>query len=1185
MIIKLTFKHRLLIVACMSISCILIGGAMFTHHVVQETHSHLILESQLAMRALVGHVSGILGETDQAVLGLPTSESLLRMLVEPTGANITIANKDLDWSERIFDASVVYLMDKDGVTIASSNRDTAKSFVGKSYAFRPYFKRAITGNPAHYYALGVTSGTRGYYSSAPIKDEHGKSIGVVIIKRSLDQLTSYLQQYRFCFLISPQGIIFLGSQPDMLLRSLWPMDVQIEKKIKESRQFGNGPFVPVFANALVHGDIARRDQKSYLVGQQTVGTDGWSLVLLKPATLIAKNMIAGIAITFFLFAGTCIFFLILYRQRIATRIVRENEQQYHVMIDTVPSIIALVDEQGSIVSCNERIGDICGYSHLELAGQSLFSIFHPEHVFSTEVFFRSVLRGEIPGPLAAKIISKEGKLLDVIIKASKLDQTEAGVSENKVVFIIDDITLRRQAEQQMQKSEENYRIIFNSTHDAILVYNANSQIIKDMNASAQKMFGYALGELNQDRSISLSAETGTYSQGKFFDLMDQISIGKDSNTQWKSKRKNGEIFWSEIAMRKTQVADEELALISVRDIDASKRFEETIIVSERKLKSLNEELARGQSATINILEDLQGAKETLEMSRKNFLNIVESSTDAMIIVGNDNQAKFLNKAAEILLGYKKEVLLSRVLPIDFMSKKEKEFSVVRPDFQERSVYMKIIQTQWEEQETNLVVLHDITERKQAEELLLHAAKEWRATFDAIADGVALLDEKGMIVRCNAALKRTTDMPYEELIGRDCHDIIHGEADKKDCPIHRVMTSYKRETKTFKKENKWFFVSVDPLIDDGGLTGSVHIISDITEQKLTEQKLREYTEYVDNIFETAQAIIIVLDTHGTIQRINNFAEDMLGYNKGELNGKNWISELTSSEYKDEIRQVFDMCLKGSRVKGYEYPIYAKDKREVFVEWHSSELRDAENKVIGIVTMGYDITHRKDLEKMQRLTQLGKLVSHMAHEVNNPLMVISGRAQLSLMEEIQNTEIRDNLDIVMKECQRAKDIIQRLLRFSKPSKRELKKVDINNSIEEVVNLIEHQFKLSNVTIAKKYTQWLPKIVIDEKQMHEIFMNLLNNAFDAIKDSGTITIRTLREGDLLRIEFKDSGSGISKEVLDKIFDPFFTTKAKGTGLGLSICYSIIKAHNGNLRLESSSKGTTAIILLPFVKEEENA
>lgn len=229
-------------------------------------------------------------------------------------------------------------------------------------------------------------------------------------------------------------------------------------------------------------------------------------------------------------------------------------------------------------------------------------------------------------------------------------------------------------------------------------------------------------------------------------------------------------------------------------------------------------------------------------------------------------------------------------------------------------------------------------------------------------------------------------------------------------------------------------------------------------------------------------------------------------------------------------------------------------------------------------------RLRLSHSAKLAGLGRLVSDMAHEVNNPLMVIQGSAQLSSFDSVSDEEKRKNIDIIISECQRAKNIIQRLLKFSRPGKGVFKNADINASIEYIVGLLEHQFLLSEVRIVREYGENLPQVYIEEQQIQEVVMNLLNNARDAIRERGVITVRTMREGKFVRIDFKDSGCGMDKDTLDKIFEPFFTTKEKGTGLGLPVCSGIVKTHNGELRLESQpGAGTTAVLLLPH-REKNN-
>ncbi len=237
---------------------------------------------------------------------------------------------------------------------------------------------------------------------------------------------------------------------------------------------------------------------------------------------------------------------------------------------------------------------------------------------------------------------------------------------------------------------------------------------------------------------------------------------------------------------------------------------------------------------------------------------------------------------------------------------------------------------------------------------------------------------------------------------------------------------------------------------------------------------------------------------------------------------------------------------------------------------SELKDAHEKLK---------VHQQQLSQSAKLAALGKLVSDMAHEVNNPLMIISASAQICLVDKLSEEKIADNLRIIVNECKKSKDIIQRLLKFSRPSRGQLKEKDINGSIETIVNIIEHQFNLCGVKIKKNYCQNISPILIDEEQLQEVFMNLLNNAKDAMEKGGEIQIRTTYVDSCVRIDFTDTGCGMPEEIIKHIFEPFFTTKEKGNGLGLSICYGIVKAHQGELKFESKKGlGTTASIFLPL-------
>lgn len=237
---------------------------------------------------------------------------------------------------------------------------------------------------------------------------------------------------------------------------------------------------------------------------------------------------------------------------------------------------------------------------------------------------------------------------------------------------------------------------------------------------------------------------------------------------------------------------------------------------------------------------------------------------------------------------------------------------------------------------------------------------------------------------------------------------------------------------------------------------------------------------------------------------------------------------------------------------------------------------------------DLEHRlEELKRSQnmlihseKLASLGRLVSEITHEINNPLMIISGYAQLSMISNSISDEQKNNLKIIVQECQRAKDVTKRILRFSRSSKGESKEVEINQCLETVVSIVEKQFVLNNnIEIKRVYSEKPIYVLLDEQQMHEVFMNLLNNAKESMPNNGVITVTTSTEGMYLRIDFKDTGAGMSPEVMRKITEPFFTTKETGTGIGLGVCYAIIKAHNGELTYTSEvGKGTVVTVWLPL-------
>lgn len=229
----------------------------------------------------------------------------------------------------------------------------------------------------------------------------------------------------------------------------------------------------------------------------------------------------------------------------------------------------------------------------------------------------------------------------------------------------------------------------------------------------------------------------------------------------------------------------------------------------------------------------------------------------------------------------------------------------------------------------------------------------------------------------------------------------------------------------------------------------------------------------------------------------------------------------------------------------------------------------------------------LIQTEKLSSLGRLAAGVAHELNNPLTGVMTFSHL-LLKRAQDEETKKDLNIIVRETTRCKGIIKGILDFARETPPNRKECQMNEVINRTMSILEPQSIFHNITIETRLDEKLPHIWIDENQIEQVLMNIALNAAEAMKDHGTLFIKSglNQRGDYVEVRITDTGTGIPQENLNKIFDPFFTTKnpQEGTGLGLSVSYGIIQKHHGDIIVESEvGKGTTFIIKLPVEKKGE--
>ncbi|MGD2124521.1 MAG: ATP-binding protein [Desulfobacteraceae bacterium] len=221
--------------------------------------------------------------------------------------------------------------------------------------------------------------------------------------------------------------------------------------------------------------------------------------------------------------------------------------------------------------------------------------------------------------------------------------------------------------------------------------------------------------------------------------------------------------------------------------------------------------------------------------------------------------------------------------------------------------------------------------------------------------------------------------------------------------------------------------------------------------------------------------------------------------------------------------------------------------------------------------------------EKLSSLGRMAAGIAHEINNPLtgiLLFSSRMRKKVTE---GGHIQEGLDVIIRETQRCKSIIQDLLEFSRDKDPEKVKANINDVIEKALSILENEFRLHHISVEKNFSSGMPSVLLDVNLMQQVFVNLLINAVEAIQDKGVVTVRSYLKPDRrsVGVEVADTGPGISSDNMGKVFDPFFSTKNNGTGLGLAVSYGIIQKHQGNIQVSSKlEEGTRFTIEIPILQ-----
>jgi PAS domain S-box-containing protein len=413
--------------------------------------------------------------------------------------------------------------------------------------------------------------------------------------------------------------------------------------------------------------------------------------------------------------------------------------------------------------------------------------------------------------------------------------------------------------------------------------------------------------------------------------------------------------------------------------------------------------------------------------------------------------------------------------------------------------------------------------------------------------------------------------------------------------------------------KWIIISFVALLSlffTASLVLRVQVKSKTKELLIKNEELRESEERFRNVYDTAPLAFVVWDINARVIDWNKKAEALFGWAREEVIDNNFFDFLIPEKDRPRVKDVVNILLKGELQSHSINDNLTKDGRIITCEWNNSPLHDNDGNIIGAISLGLDITERKQVEeekdKLQtqlqqahKMEAIGTLAGGIAHDFNNIVGIILGNTELAIDDVPEGNPAQLNLKEVRTASLRAKDVVRQLLSFARKTKLEKKPANIIPIIKESLKFLRSSIPTS-IEIRQNIAKDVDTILADPTQINQILINLCANSHHSMPDGGVIVITLknieldedtsdqcskLNPGRYVNLAVSDTGHGISQEKIDRIFDPYFTTKevGKGTGMGLAVVHGIVKGHNGLITVESElGKGTTFSIFFPVVERE---
>lgn len=493
-----------------------------------------------------------------------------------------------------------------------------------------------------------------------------------------------------------------------------------------------------------------------------------------------------------------------------------------------------------------------------------------------------------------------------------------------------------------------------------------------------------------------------------------------------------------------------------------------------------------------------------------------------------------------------------------------------------------------------------------ERALAESEKKYRGIFENALEGIFQTTPDGRFIDANPSMAHilgydTPDEMIQSVTNIELQHYVDPNQRNEYLDLLKekdFISNY--ECQFYRKDGSiiWGVLQVRAFRDAyGRLTRLEGLLQDITERKTAEAELRESAEKYRQLYEGSRDGYVMTDIDGRFIECNSSYCEMLDYTLDELKQLKYSMITPEKWHNWEIELLREQTISRGYTDVYEKEYIRKDGHIFPVEMRAYIIHDNDGTPTGFWAYVRDITERKKLQaeamRNARLASLGELAAGVAHEINNPINGIINYAQILINRSNKDGTRPEIPERIIKEGVRIERIVRGLLSFARERKKKKYSIHIKKILTESMDFIQSMLRKDNIQIQLELPDKMPEIKANAQQIQQVFLNIISNARYALnqKYSGPGNKKNLKiktemvmgedQGQKIRIEFFDNGTGIASDILDRICDPFFSTKPgdKGTGLGLSISHGIINDHNGKLWAESKEgHHTNMIVELPI-------